>query len=83
MAVNPRRVWGGLLAACTAYEMYGIFGAAEGDTFSEVTRELWQVHSPAGKAAFTVGWVTFSAWYWLHITDPDRVPGLHKRSPRQ
>ena len=64
---DPRWIWGGLLAAGAAYEAYGIHGDVEGDTLSEVTRELFHTSHPVGKAIFLTAYLTFSAWFVPHI----------------
>jgi len=65
---DPDIVWGSLFAAGAAFETYAIFNKKNGDTLSERTRALFQVKTKTGKAVFTVAWVTFAAWFLIHIT---------------
>lgn len=63
----PRLVWGALAGAGIAYEAWALRDPREGYTLSEVTRALFRVEHPAGKAAFLAGYVGFSAWFVPHI----------------
>lgn len=65
--LRPGRVWGGLLAAGLAYEAYGLRGAVDGDTLSEVTRTVFHTRHPLGKVAFTAGWAALTCWFVPHI----------------
>jgi hypothetical protein len=64
-----------------ALELYTIYNEADGDTLSEVARELLHVDHPVGAAAWTLGWGGFSYWFWRHILDEDSVWCLDKRRP--
>jgi hypothetical protein len=66
--VNPADVvWGGLIVAGAAFEVYALRNAREGDTLSESTRRWFRVHTRAGALVFAAGWVGFSVWYLDHI----------------
>jgi hypothetical protein len=65
--MRPTVVWGGLLAAGVAYEAYGVFGEVEGDTLSEVTRQVFRTEHPVGKAVFVCAWAALSVWLVPHI----------------
>jgi len=67
MMPRPQVVWGALFAAGFAYEAYGLYGGVEGDTLSEVTREVFRTSHPIGKAAFLGCYLGFSAWFLPHI----------------
>ena len=60
-------VWGGLILAGTAFEVYALRNGRDGDTLSETTRRLFQVRSKAGKIIFTGAWLAFTVWYLFHI----------------
>lgn len=60
-------VWGGLLLAGTAFEVYALRNGKEGDTLSETTRRVFRVKTRAGKIVFVGTWAAFAAWYLWHI----------------
>lgn len=60
-------VWGGLLLAGAAFEVYALRNAREGDTLSESVRRWFMVHTKAGALVFAVAWLAFSAWFLKHI----------------
>lgn len=84
--LGPRARWAALGAGVTAYELYTIYNEADGDTLSEVVREIVRPDTPSGAAKWTIGWWSFVAaggwWFWRHILDEDSVPCLDKRRPR-
>lgn len=65
--MSPRRVWGGLLAAGGMYEFYALVNDTEGDTLSEVTRDVFRCHTRRGKIMFTIMYVGFSVWFLPHV----------------
>lgn len=65
--MNPNIVWGALFAAGGAYEIYAIFNRRNGDTLSERVRSLFHVKTKTGKVVFSLAWLTFSAWFLIHI----------------
>ncbi|UOB09055.1 hypothetical protein MQE23_08320 [Streptomyces sp. HP-A2021] len=68
--MNPAdAVWGGLILAGAAFEVYALRNARVGDTLSESTRRWFRVHTKAGAVAFAVGWTGFAVWYLAHILD--------------
>lgn len=67
MRVSPRLVWGGLLATGGLYEFYALTNDVEGDTLSEVTRDVFGTDTRRGRVAFTVAYVAFSVWFVPHI----------------
>lgn len=69
-------VWGGLLLAGGAYEAYALFTKKPGDTLSETTRKAFRVDTARGKIAFGAVWVSFSAWYLVHILWGVPFPGF-------
>jgi hypothetical protein len=60
-------VWGGLILAGAAFEVYALKNARAGDTLSESTRRWFRVHTKAGAAAFIIAWASFSVWFGWHI----------------
>lgn len=60
-------VWGGLLAAGAAFEVYALRNGRSGDTLSERTRSWFRVRTLAGRAVFTLAWIAFASWYLVHI----------------
>lgn len=63
----PRVMWGGILGALIALDLYCDRDAVVGNTFSEVTRDVFKVHTPAGRVAFVGAWGGLTAWYLPHI----------------
>lgn len=60
-------VWSSLIAAGTAYEVYTLVTARQGDTLSETTRRWFQVRTSTGRIVFTFTWLAFATWYLIHI----------------
>lgn len=60
-------VWGGLLAAGAAFEVYALRNGRSGDTLSESTRRWFRVRTPAGALVFGVAWCAFALWFLVHI----------------
>lgn len=60
-------VWLGLLAAATAYEIYGLRGRQEA-TLSEATRRLFHTRTTLGRTVLAVSLVSLGSWYYLHLT---------------
>jgi hypothetical protein len=60
-------VWGGLILAGAAFEVYALRNAREGDTLSESVRRWFYVHTKAGALVFTAAWIGFSVWFLDHI----------------
>lgn len=60
-------MWGGVLGAVIALDLYCDRNAVVGDTFSEVTREVFHVDHPLGRAAFYGSWGVLTAWWLPHI----------------
>ena len=48
-------------------ELVGVILAR--DTISALTRDVFHVHTPQGRAAFTAAWVSFSVWFLLHVNN--------------
>lgn len=65
--MSPRHVWGGALGTLVAYDLYCDRNTTTGDTLSEVTRDVFAVHTPAGRAVFLAAWVLLSGWFLPHI----------------
>jgi hypothetical protein len=76
---GPGARWGAIGAAVVGYELWTIYNEPDGDTLSEVLREVFHVNSPAGKAGWWLFWGGVSVWVGLHIADEDSVPCLDKR----
>ncbi|QNN52489.1 hypothetical protein [Nocardioides mesophilus] len=72
MRVPREAVWATLFGAGIAYEVHEI-RARSGGTLSEVVRLVVRVDTPAGRAAFLMGWGAFAAWFAQHIVT---VPSL-------
>lgn len=60
-------IWGGLLAAGAAYEVYTLLSRRPGDTLSETTRRTLRTRTRVGRIAFAVAWLAFSAWFLCHV----------------
>ncbi|MFG2747252.1 hypothetical protein ACGFY0_45380 [Streptomyces chartreusis] len=60
-------VWGGLLTAGAAFEVYALRNGRGGDTLSERTRAWFRVRTRAGAWTFAVAWIAFASWYLVHI----------------
>lgn len=60
-------LWGGLLAAGAALEVWALRNGRPGDTLSERTRAWFRVRTPAGRIVFAVAWVGFASWYLVHV----------------
>lgn len=60
-------VWGGLLTAGLAFEVYALKNARPGDTLSESTRRWFRVNTPAGRWVFGMVWAGFAVWFGVHI----------------
>lgn len=67
MRLNPRKVWGGLLTVGGLYEFYALLNDQEGDTLSEVTRDVFGCDCKRGKVTFTMAYAAFSVWFVPHI----------------
>ena len=65
--MNPNVVWGALLGAGLAYETYALVSKKHGDTLSERTRAWFHTNTRVGKLAFAITWLSFAAWYFVHI----------------
>lgn len=67
----PRRVavgvWVGIFGALGILDVWASRNEYEGDTLSEVTRDLFHVDTPAGKVALVGGWLGLSAWLLPHL----------------
>ncbi|PZT70210.1 hypothetical protein DN402_31845 [Streptomyces sp. SW4] len=60
-------VWGGLLTAGAAFEVWALRNATSGDTLSESTRRWFRVHTRAGAVVFAGLWTGFAVWFLAHI----------------
>lgn len=60
-------VWGGLLLAGAAFEVYALVNGRDGDTLSERTRSWFRVRTRTGALVFGVAWCVFATWFLLHI----------------
>lgn len=61
-------IWTLWVTSFAVYEGLTLANAKKGDTLSENTRKLFRIRTnKIGRAAFTVGWTGFSAWFLLHI----------------
>lgn len=69
-------VWGGIILAGAAFEVYALRNARQGDTLSEITRKVFRVHTRNGKVLFTAAWGSFSIWYLVHILYGVPFPGV-------
>ncbi|THA72547.1 hypothetical protein E6R60_26835 [Streptomyces sp. A0642] len=65
--MGPNGVWGVILGAAFAYEMYGVFNKTSGDTLSERVRAWFRTSTRGGKAAFVIAWLGLTAWFIPHI----------------
>lgn len=60
-------LWGGLLAAAAAVELWALSNRAPGDTLSERIRDWFRVKSASGRTVFALLWTGFAAWFLIHI----------------
>ena len=60
-------VWGGLLVAGAAFEVYALANGRAGDTLSERTRTWFHVRTQTGAVVFGIGWCAFASWFLVHI----------------
>lgn len=60
-------VWGGLLAAGAAFEVYALVNGRDDDTLSARTRSWFRVRTRPGTFVFGVAWVAFATWFLVHI----------------
>lgn len=67
MTPPPWLVWATLLSAGVAYEVHELRGGSDGYPLSRLVRAATRVDTPAGRAAFTVGWGGFAVWFGAHI----------------
>lgn len=67
--MTARLVWPALLAVGTVAEVRSL-RRHDGATLSECTRDLFRVHTPIGRAAFTAVLIAAPAAYWRHIVKP-------------
>lgn len=67
MDINPDVAWGAILGGALAWELRTVFNRQLGDTLSERLRVWFRTHTKPGKAAFTIAWLGFSAWFIPHI----------------
>lgn len=65
--MDPNLAWGALLAGGLYWEMRAVFNKKVGDTLSERLRVWFFTHTKTGKAAFTIAWLAFTAWFIPHI----------------
>lgn len=56
----------GLLGVC---DIWASFNATEGDSLSEVIRDVYRVQTPEGKVAFLSSWALLSVWFVPHIVN--------------
>lgn len=89
---RPEAVWGSLFALGGTYELYALLNDTEGDTLSEVTRDVFDVQTRRGKVMFTGLYAGFSLWFVPHIAAAgikaaeevaDNDPGLAGRVARR
>ena len=65
--MSPRLIWGGALGALVAYDLICDRGDPDGDTLSEVTRDVFHTDTPAGRVRFIATTLGFVAWWLRHI----------------
>jgi len=65
--MDPNVAWGTILGTALAYELYGVFNQADGDTLSERTRAWFHTNTKSGKAVFVLAWLGLTAWFVPHI----------------
>lgn len=64
---SPSVEWALLLAHGTAVDFLRDRGEPDGDTLSEVIRTVFRVHTPGGRAAFTITLAAGAAVFHRHI----------------
>jgi hypothetical protein len=60
-------IWGGVFLVGAAVEVWALKNSIPGDTLSERTRKWFRVDTRTGKVVFTLGWLSFSAWFLNHV----------------
>lgn len=64
---RPAHVWAACLGGLIALDIWCDRNAVTGDSLSECVRAALRTHTPAGKAAFLIGWASLTAWFCPHI----------------
>lgn len=62
-------VWGGLVVAGAAFEIYALRNGRSGDTLSETTRRTFRVRTTSGRIVFGLAWTGFAVWYLFHVLE--------------
>jgi hypothetical protein len=72
-SINWNLVWVGWLALFGLFEGLALADKKhDGDTLSERTRDWFRTEkSQTGRRVFAAGWVTFAAWFLVHILWPE------------
>lgn len=65
--MNPNLAWGAIIGLGFLYETYTLVSKKSGDTLSERIRTWFRTRTKTGRAVFTLSWVSFSAWFLVHI----------------
>jgi hypothetical protein len=77
-------IWGVIVGAAIAAEVYAIRGDRLDHTLTRTTRRAFRTQHPVGKALFAIGWGYTAVWFLRHILEagdpldavfyPDRRP---------
>lgn len=59
--------WLGTLAALGLFDYWCAKNATDGDSLSEVAREVFRTETPAGRAALIGFWAALTAWLLPHL----------------
>jgi hypothetical protein len=65
--VKGKHIWAAMLVGPVAYEVKTILDPTRGDTLSETTREVFQVHTKTGALLFLGCWGFLAAWFPAHV----------------
>lgn len=77
---SPRNVWTALAVIGVGWEIYSI-SRENGATVTETTRDLWRLHTPAGKWLFLTLYGAVVSWYPAHLLKSyewDKHPSLYE-----
>lgn len=62
-----RTFWVTTLAGLGVFDLWLAKNATDGDSLSEVTRELFRTETPAGRATLVGAWAMLTAWLIPHL----------------
>jgi hypothetical protein len=64
---RPLVMWVAGISPLVVLDIWASYNDIEGDSLSEVIRDVWQTATPAGRVRFLLTYAAFSAWFIPHI----------------